>query len=222
MPRGAVVYTKVHELLNPYTGTWDEDLLRVLFNAVDVERILQIPINHQGFEDFIAWGETKHGRYMVKSGYYLQWKHQFGTSFSQLALPGGSATNLTWKVLWKLKIPSKVKIFMWRALHGIMPLKCILAIRHIGDSGACPVCDQGAEDVRHLSLFVQRRNLNNLIEEASQVDRSGSLILEHVLRLDSNILQGFESVKFKEVFSVTCCTYGGSEDVEHETKMGLL
>jgi hypothetical protein len=123
MPRGAVVYTKVHELLNPYTGTWDEDLLRVLFNAVDVERILQIPINHQGFEDFIAWGETKHGRYMVKSGYYLQWKHQFGTSFSQLALPGGSATNLTWKVLWKLKIPSKVKIFMWRALHGIMPLK---------------------------------------------------------------------------------------------------
>jgi hypothetical protein len=70
----------------------------------------------------------------VKSGYYIQWKHQFGARANQLALPGISTTNPVWEALWKLKIPGKVKIFSWRALHGILPLKCILANRHIGES----------------------------------------------------------------------------------------
>jgi hypothetical protein len=59
-----------------------------------------------------------------------------------LALPSGSANNPVWKILWCLKLPSKVKIFIWHSLHGIVPLKCILANRHIGTSGACPICSQ--------------------------------------------------------------------------------
>jgi hypothetical protein len=50
---------------------------RELFTDVDVGRILRIPINNQAFGDFIAWGEMHHGRYTVKLGYHLQWKHQF-------------------------------------------------------------------------------------------------------------------------------------------------
>jgi hypothetical protein len=52
--RGNTVYTKVSDLINPLTGSWDEQLLHELFNSPDVNRILQIPINSQGFEDFIA------------------------------------------------------------------------------------------------------------------------------------------------------------------------
>jgi hypothetical protein len=44
----------VSDLINPLTGSWDEQLLHELFNSPDVNRILQIPINSQGFEDFIA------------------------------------------------------------------------------------------------------------------------------------------------------------------------
>jgi hypothetical protein len=49
-----------------------------------------------------------------------------------------------------LNVPSKVKIFMWRFLHGILPLKSILANRHIGNNGSCPICRLGAEDTNHL------------------------------------------------------------------------
>jgi hypothetical protein len=105
--RGGVLYSKVHELISPITATWDEDLLRDIFNSVDVERILQIPINNHGFDDFIAWRGTRHGRYTVKSGYYIQWKHQFGPRAGQLSLPGSSAQNPVW--IWKLQVPSKVK-----------------------------------------------------------------------------------------------------------------
>jgi hypothetical protein len=121
-PRGNSVYSKVSDLISLITGTWDVELLENLFLPVDVQRILEIPLNNQGFDDFIAWYYNKNGKYSIRSGYHLQWKHAFGSRAGQLALPGSSATNLVWKVLWKLKISSKCKIFVWRALHGIVPL----------------------------------------------------------------------------------------------------
>jgi hypothetical protein len=60
-PRGGSVYTKVNELISPVTGQWDEDLLKDLFGDVDVWRILEIPLNNQGFAYFIAWHFTNHG-----------------------------------------------------------------------------------------------------------------------------------------------------------------
>jgi hypothetical protein len=108
-PRASTIFTKVSELICPFSGGWDEQLLESIFYSVDVNRIMQIPLNNQGFEDFIAWHYTKHGRYAIRSGYHLQWKHQFGPTAHQLALPGSSANNPVWKILWKLKIPGKVK-----------------------------------------------------------------------------------------------------------------
>jgi hypothetical protein len=78
-PRGGTVYTKVSELIDPSTGSWDLQLLNEIFLSVDVGRIIQIPINIQGFDDFIAWSFTRHGRYTVRSGYHLQWRHNFGS-----------------------------------------------------------------------------------------------------------------------------------------------
>jgi hypothetical protein len=147
--RVSATVSKVSELIHPSTGGWNEDLLRETL-SVDVNRILSIPLHNNGFEDFIAWSGTAHGRYTVRSGYHMQWRHQFGNYSHQLTLPGSSALNPVWKTLWQLKIQSKVKIFIWRALHGIIPLKCILANRHIGTTSECPICRSGPEDVRHL------------------------------------------------------------------------
>jgi hypothetical protein len=119
--------------------------------------------------------------------------------------------NPVWKILWKLKIPSKVRNFIWRALHGILPLKCILANRHIGDSGECPICHKGAEDVLHLLFQCPAAktlwsclNLDALIDTAIVVDRSGSAVLEYLLRLDFISVPGIDSIKFKELLPVAC------------------
>jgi hypothetical protein len=63
--RNGAVYTKVAELINPFTGQWDDGLLYSLFNVVDAQRILQIPLNNHGFDDFIVWSASKNGRYSV-------------------------------------------------------------------------------------------------------------------------------------------------------------
>jgi hypothetical protein len=40
-------------------------LLNENFFSIVVGRILQIPINDQGFDDSVSWSFTKHGRYIV-------------------------------------------------------------------------------------------------------------------------------------------------------------
>jgi hypothetical protein len=110
-----------------------------------------------------------------------------------------------------MKIPSKVKIFMWRALHGILPLQSILYNRHIGSTGGCPICNQGPEDISHLLFQCETardlwNNLGiaNLIIEAEQVDHAGSSVLEELLRRQDNTLAGFYEIGLKELISVSC------------------
>jgi hypothetical protein len=119
--------------------------------------------------------------------------------------------NPVWKTLWKIVVPSKIKIFIWRALHGILPLKCLLANQHIGTSSECPICGQGPEDIRHL-LFLcpmaqelwQALGLHEIIAELAHLDYSGSLILEKLLRRNPGNLQGFDDVGLLEVIVITC------------------
>jgi hypothetical protein len=111
-PRPDISYSKVIQLIDPVSGAWNEATLSSLFLPVDVNRILQIPLNSNGFDDFISWKFTKHGRFTVRSAYHLQWRFQFGPRASRLALPGSSVNNPVWKILWKMELPSKIKIFV--------------------------------------------------------------------------------------------------------------
>jgi hypothetical protein len=61
-------------LIDPTTRNWDAELLKSLFIDIDVNRILEIPLNNQGFDDFIAWviifnGDTR----LVREKIYLHY-----------------------------------------------------------------------------------------------------------------------------------------------------
>jgi hypothetical protein len=109
--RGTTLLTKVSQLIDPHTGQWHEVLVHDIFNSLDAWRILQIPLNPNGFSDFIAWALTKHGFYTVRSAFHCQWHHQFGGVAPQMSLPGASAANPVWRTLWKLQVPGKVNFF---------------------------------------------------------------------------------------------------------------
>lgn len=96
-------------------------------------------------EDFVAWQYTKSFSFSVRSAYYVEWEHQFGAQTRRGDGQGSMNANPVWDILWKLQIPSKVKFFAWRALHGIVPGMSILANRHTKVQSQCPVCKQGAE-----------------------------------------------------------------------------
>ena len=69
-------------------------------------------------------------------------------------------------------------------------------------SGACPKCNQAAEDVLHILFrcpaaqeILRAFNFTDLIEDAWQADRAGSAVLEYLIRLQTNTLPGFETVQ---------------------------
>jgi hypothetical protein len=132
--RGQLGFRKVDELIDPNTGTWNEGFLRAHFYSIDVNSILQIPLNIHGFDGFIAWNHNRNGQFSVRSAYHLEWKHSFAPRSGNMAILGTSIHNPVWKELWQLKIPSKINIFAWRSLHGLIPLKSILANRYVGTS----------------------------------------------------------------------------------------
>ncbi|KAL9666530.1 hypothetical protein QQ045_000864 [Rhodiola kirilowii] len=54
-----------------------------------------------------------------------------------------------WKCLWKLPIPRKFKIFIWRGYHEGLPTGIQLCKRQIGASHHCYLCDYHVEDDAH-------------------------------------------------------------------------
>jgi hypothetical protein len=146
--------------------------------------------------------------------------------------------NPVWKIIWNLKVPSKVKKIIWRALHGILPLKSILINRHIGDSGECPICHLDAEDILHLlfkcepvKAIWESIGLSSFITDAMVTDRSGSRVLEYIFCLPDNLPLGFSIVELKELVAVTCWylwwirhrrTHGDSVPPIYRCKLSIL
>ena len=67
--RGNRVITKVSELIDHETGSWDEVFMRGILWDGDVERILCIPLAVGMMEDVHAWHYNKNGRHSVRSAY---------------------------------------------------------------------------------------------------------------------------------------------------------
>ena len=62
----------------------------------------------------------------------------------------GCVGKRVWAVLWKLRIPNKIKVFGWRACNEILPTKMNLAKRRIIEEAACPICTRFVETAVHL------------------------------------------------------------------------
>lgn len=102
---------------------------------------------------------------------------------------GRSTINPVWAIVWKLQVLSNIKIYMWRALRWDIPRMGVLSHRHIKFSPQWSICRDGAEDIKHLLFTCGRARkvwkalgVMDHIEKALMVDRSGSVVLEELLR----------------------------------------
>jgi hypothetical protein len=73
---------------------------------------------------------------------HVEWANKFGGRSCELMVQCSSTANLVWANIWKLKVPSKVKIL-------------ILVNLHIGTSGQCTMCTLDDEDSRHCFFGVR-------------------------------------------------------------------
>ncbi|XP_074378086.1 uncharacterized protein LOC141719606 [Apium graveolens] len=112
----------VSSLISPDQNTWDTDLVVDIFNSRDSNIILSTPIDKE-VDDSWYWRREKFGQYSVKSAYLML----------EEGNPSNSSANNSgfWHTLWNLKIPPKVKNFLWRASNDCLPSREMLRTRNV-------------------------------------------------------------------------------------------
>lgn len=145
-PSGSIDLTLKVADLRTVSGGWNEGRLRSLFSIREVEAILSIPVVQTSIDDSYLWHYNKHGKYSVKSGYWVfmnQRRRDEGvTSLS-------ADVTQYWRHLWKLKVPPKMSHFLWRCSMGFIPCKEALLVKRIVDNDECFRCSQGRESPLH-------------------------------------------------------------------------
>ncbi|XP_045810978.1 uncharacterized protein LOC123905427 [Trifolium pratense] len=103
---------KVADLIDNVTGSWNNDLIQQIFCPRDVLEITKIPLKLMQNDDVPIWKCCHNGNYSVRSAYYHLVEVVIDNN--HLKVEGN------WNKLWKLMVPNKVKIFLWRVLRGCM------------------------------------------------------------------------------------------------------
>lgn len=139
--------------------------------------------------DFKWWMHNKSGEYSVKSGYWLASRAQNEEAFRQAAmLP---SLNGIKEQIWKLSAPSKIKIFIWKAMCGAIPMAERLNTRGMEVDQRCHLCGLEGESINNVlftcSLSCQIWALSSLpLPEDGFDPRSIYQNLHHVLLMCKN------------------------------------
>lgn len=86
--------------------------------------------------------EEQDGSYSVRSAYYGVMEDLIENTHLR--------KNGDWKTLWKIKVPPKMKLLMWRAARGVLPTHINLGKKMVNCDSSCPTSSGGEEDELHL------------------------------------------------------------------------
>jgi hypothetical protein len=192
-PRGAALLTKVSELINPITGEWDEQLVCDTFWTEDAE-ILRIPVDVNRM-DWPAWYFDAKGLFSVKSAYKVAVARRDVFARCDASSSGNGnkgECDFMWNKIWKLNVPNKVKMFLWRFAHNSLPVRRNVARRGVDIDTRCPMCERLDEDCGHLFFkckFVRRcwrlMDMEDIRTEMMKC-RSGLETCSYIWKLEKN------------------------------------
>lgn len=109
----------------PGSKQWDDDLVNENFHEEDAKAILVISVPQREVRDKVAWVRSMDGQYSVKIGYKL-WLDQNIGVVTVIQSKG-------WKKLWRLTIPYKMKIFIWRFFRNNIRVRNRLNSKSVSD-----------------------------------------------------------------------------------------
>ena len=137
----------VSSLILDTTGTWDTSLINQIFSPGDAQIIIGLVLSSRRGEDKLIWSRERCGKYSVRSAYRLLCDEMYANE------PGCSDVGvwkLFWKRVWSVRVPHKVRQFLWRACTESLPTMANMKRRCIAPSASCPFCHLEDEDVRHV------------------------------------------------------------------------
>ncbi|KAA3481754.1 reverse transcriptase [Gossypium australe] len=137
-------FDKVAELISTTERNWNEDLIKNTFPDAEAELILQIPLALEAHDDLFVWNGEPIGEFSVCSSYKLL-QNSDPTAYALQSI-----YKEFYKKIWRIDIPSKIKIFVWKASWNFLSTRVNLSFRKLVSNSVCPRCLNGAETMMHL------------------------------------------------------------------------
>ncbi|XP_030938271.1 uncharacterized protein LOC115963415 [Quercus lobata] len=120
------------------------------FNAPHKTCRTQVLLLTNDVSDKLMWKHSSFGEYEVRSAYNILLKDEALKSPVELRPPHIPAD--VWQLIWKVKTPHKVNLFVWKLMQDFIPTFLTLKNRGISTRSICPICDEGEESTSHLFL----------------------------------------------------------------------
>ncbi|XP_074299575.1 uncharacterized protein LOC141630705 [Silene latifolia] len=129
------------------SGGWDEQRVRYIFDEGVVDHVLAIPVYASQVQDRIYWKHTTNSEYSVKSAYGVAFNHFMlkHASVKDKTRMSEKSIRFCRKFLWKLHVPQKWKVFLWRLISDSLPTGSSLDKRGIHVDSSCRVCMDAQE-----------------------------------------------------------------------------
>lgn len=118
-------------------GSWSWPLLLPLLPLPVVQEISRHVINPSQ-EDITIWSRDPDHGFSTASAYKI------------IIDATGKEKQGSWKLIWDLKIPPKIQVFLWLLCHNRVLTNASRLSRGLTTNDACPRCNQAREDVLHL------------------------------------------------------------------------
>jgi ribonuclease HI len=167
-------------------------LIQQVFNQRDASEIIKIPLNLLQNDDVPIWRFSRNGTYSVRSAYYQLMEVIIDNS--HLKVEGN------WKKLWQLHVPNKVKLFLWRALRGCLPVRGQLVQKGVRCNNKCPHCDNYEENEWH--CFFGCNTVNDLWMETEEWQHV-SHYMNNAAGFVSMIFQMIEEIEHADMAKIT-------------------
>ncbi|KAF7840815.1 uncharacterized protein G2W53_003113 [Senna tora] len=145
---------RVCDLLDD-TGMWRDDVLAFLFTDNIFRHIKSIGARDVRLEDRWNWLGDAKGGFTVKPCYLKAMKLKWQVIDLLPSVQGGVHSDF-WRRLWKLSVPPKYKMLVWRACVGVLPTCVALSHKGVEMGVACTFCGNEDEETYHVLVECPR------------------------------------------------------------------
>jgi len=130
------LHKHVRDYWPPNTG-WEWSQLQALLPPTVLQRIASYDLVPEEFGEQLIWAADDSGRFTIKSALTL-------------LRPAKADAVVAWKWIWKLRIPQRIKVFVWLLFHRKLLTNAERFRRHLCSSPSCERCQGEVEDLEHV------------------------------------------------------------------------
>ncbi|KAK3231080.1 hypothetical protein Dsin_002961 [Dipteronia sinensis] len=109
-----------------------------------------------------------------------------------------------WNTFWRVKIPMKVKMFIWKACQDWIPTKIDIGRRGVPTNGVCEACKCSAEDTLHTLWYCSKLNCIRAEWCDNMTMRAKKHNMSEVVNWSTHFLQEFQSSRPQLQRDVDC------------------